>query len=83
MHIVHERKKAHLCDSDHEQTIGLLGVIAGELAEHLSQTSIIGSSPYKSHSKDSIDGNGEVIVVGVARESVENGENGVGSTEQS
>jgi hypothetical protein len=75
------RAGAHLSDPDHEQTIGLLAVIASELTKHLRQPGVVGSSADKTHRENCINGDLEVVVVRVPREGVHDGEDGVGGAQ--
>ena len=67
-----------LSDADHEQRLGLFVIIAGQAAQHLRKTRIVGAGSHETHAEDGIPGDREVRVVRVLGEGVEDGELGVG-----
>lgn len=62
-----------LSDPDHEQRVGFFLVVTRELSEHLRETGVVRSSADEAHGEDGVDGDGEVVVVAVFREGVEDG----------
>ena len=67
-----DRALAHvheaLRDADHEQTVGLLVVVARELSEHLRQPCIVCTRTYETHREDSVERDCEVVIVTVRGE---------------
>lgn len=73
-----DRSLAHvdetLCYTHNEQAVWLLVIVARQLSKHLSETRIVRACADKTHGKDGVEGDLEVVIMAVLRERVENGE---------
>ena len=54
-----------LRNPDHKQAVGLLVVVAGQLAKHLSQTGVVRPRTDQSHGEDGVQRDSEVVIVAV------------------
>lgn len=61
-----------LCNSDHEQVVGILGVVLRQLSQHRGQSSVICASSNQTHGKNSVVSNFGITIVRELAESVQN-----------
>ena len=71
-----------LRDAHHEQAVGLLVVVAGQLAQHLRETCVVRAGADEAHGEDGVDGDVEVVVVRVLGQRVDDRQLRVGRAQE-